>query len=214
MFSPPVEEILFCAPYDVESPTTEDQKEFLTALKSYFPRIQFHVGLPAVSALTNFCETCRGHKLLIADDLMKECDNDEGFIDVMTKLSHHQKLSVIWSNQCYFTRGKNKSKYGNTAILQASEKVIFNDRSDVTWINCVSQKSFGPGHSNALRGAMNMVADLFPGNKANKGDRSGQYLVIDCNQISFNDDRCKLKANIFPNENDEFEQIFFPLKLR
>ena len=209
MFSPPVEEILFCAPYDVENPTSDRQREFVTAIKLYFPTIQFHVGLPSVSTMINFCETCPGHKLLIADDLMKEVNDDEGFVDLMTKFSHHQSLSVIWSSQCYFTRGRNKSKFGNTAILQVSEKVLFNDRSDISWMNLVSSKSFGLGRSNVLRNAMNIVCDIFPANMANEGDRSGQYLVIDCSQISINDDRMKLKTNIFPNENNEFEQIFF-----
>lgn len=110
---------------------------------------------------------------------------------------------------CILTGGKNKNHFGKAAILQASEKVIFNDRSNRAMLDIISSQIFGVGHSQKLRTAMLILESIFPATLANHGDRSEQYLFIDCSQISPNHDGCKVRSHIFPDERGQFMQLIF-----
>ena len=67
-----------------------------------FP-IRFHKGVPQQNDIGKWFP--RGG-ILILDDLMDECGNDKGVLDIFTKYSHHKNVSVIYLLQDIFPKGK------------------------------------------------------------------------------------------------------------
>jgi hypothetical protein len=65
--------------------------------KEQIPYILFVEGFP--DNVLDLFEDQPG--ILIADDMMTSCSNDQRMVDLMTKHSHHRNITVIFSH--YFS---------------------------------------------------------------------------------------------------------------
>lgn len=65
--------------------------------------VKFHEGVPASSQLNSWFPN---GGLLIIDDLMEEGGNDKEVLDLFTKHSHHQNITVMYLCQDMFPPGK------------------------------------------------------------------------------------------------------------
>ena len=82
----------------------------------------FYLGLPTEDNI----ETDRNKRpiLCIIDDLMIEGMSSKGLLKFYIDYSHHKNISIILTSQSMFPPGS--SQY----FKQATEKVIFQDKSD------------------------------------------------------------------------------------
>jgi len=65
--------------------------------------VQFHEGIPAIDNLKSWLPQ---GGLLVLDDLMAEGGEDKELLDLFTKHSHHQNITVIYLCQDMFPPGK------------------------------------------------------------------------------------------------------------
>ena len=66
--------------------------------------VVFHEGIPDHSALMQWFP--QGQGVMVMDDLMDEGSNDKRVLDLSTKHSHHQNVTVIYLCQDMFPVGK------------------------------------------------------------------------------------------------------------
>ena len=65
--------------------------------------VPFHQGIPTPSQLGTLFRGQAG-ALLVLEDLMKEGGNDKRVLDLFTKDSHHQNITVLYLTQDLFPR--------------------------------------------------------------------------------------------------------------
>jgi hypothetical protein len=70
--------------------------------KEEIPNIEFVQGFP--ETIFDLLDNQPG--ILIVDDLMGSCSNDQLMADIMTKHSHHRNITVIYIVQNLFPPGK------------------------------------------------------------------------------------------------------------
>ena len=80
-----------------------DQPLF-SAMKKDVPSIIFKRGVPSQEDLESFTDGSR-HTLLILDDLISEIVNSTDIMNLVIRVSHHMKISVIIISQSLFPRG-------------------------------------------------------------------------------------------------------------
>ena len=85
--------------------------------------VHFHQGIPEETMMKKWFP-CGG--LLILDDLMEEGSKDKNVLDLFTKLSHHQGITVIYLSQDLFP----PSKYAKTISRNAHYVVAFKNPHD------------------------------------------------------------------------------------
>ena len=108
--SPPPERIPFC--YG-EYPKIFDN----------YPGVDFHDVLPHLSSFDEKKRT-----LLMMDDLMTSID--DRVFDILTKISHHRNLSVVYLTQNLFY----KNKQTRTLSLNSHYIVLFKNARDATQV--------------------------------------------------------------------------------
>ena len=67
--------------------------------------VHFHAGIPDSELLPVWFPKKKGG-LLVLDDLMEEGGNDKRVLDLFTKHSHHQNITVLYLCQDIFPPGK------------------------------------------------------------------------------------------------------------
>lgn len=112
------------------------------------------------------------------------------------QFSHHSKVSVIVTLQNLYTN----SRYGKTFYRQASEIVMFQDRTDLTQVKTVSSKMFGKS---------DYLSNCFQFIRTHLTEQVLRYLVIDCSNISLLEENMKVRTNIFPTQDGKVQPIFF-----
>ena len=153
----------------------EYQKEF----DELFPYVELVEGFPNdVGKLT------RGHdnSLLVLDDLMSQCSNDQRVADLFTRGSHHQGISVLYLTQNLFPPGK----LSRTISLNSHYIMVFRNPRDSLGITTLAKQMF-PKHTDYLMEAFRDATSKPYG-----------YLLIDCHQLTPEDIR--LRTNILPGE--------------
>ena len=93
-------------------------------------KIEFREGLPQTGDYANDPRS----KLVIVDDLMRESSAGGAIVDLFTKASHHNNLSVIFITQNLFHQGKGQRDIS----LNAQYIVIFRnlrDRAQITHLS-------------------------------------------------------------------------------
>ena len=153
----------------------EYQKEF----DELFPYVQLVEGFPNdVGKLT------RGHdnSLLVLDDLMSQCSNDQRVADLFTRGSHHQGISVLYLTQNLFPPGK----LSRTISLNSHYILVFRNPRDSLGITTLVKQMF-PKDTNYLMEAFRDATSKPYG-----------YLLIDCHQLTPEDIR--LRTNTLPGE--------------
>ena len=95
--------------------------------------VQFHEGVPDRSLLPKWFPE---GGILILDDLMNEGGNGKNVLDLFTKDSHHQKITVIYLCQDLFPTGK----FAKTISRNAHYVVAFkNPRDQLGFKNLIQQ---------------------------------------------------------------------------
>ena len=132
----------------------------------------------------NLNDMVRGHdhSLLVLDDLMSQCSNDQRVADLFTRGSHHRGISVLYLTQNLFPPGKLSS----TISLNSHYFVIFRNPCDSLGISTLAKQMF-PGRTDYL---MESFRDAT--------SRPYGYLVIDCHQLT--PENVRLRTNILPGE--------------
>jgi len=150
--------------------------EFQPMFNNY-PHVHFHEGLPDLSD-TVFDGSVP--TLLILDDLMSE--TNQLVTNIFTKISHHRNISVIFLTQNVF----DKNKYARTISLNAHYLVLFKNPRDATQFATLARQMY----PNTWKFALESYQDA---TSASYG-----YLLIDLKPEQ--DERCRLRTNIFPGE--------------
>lgn len=136
-------------------------------------KIEFHKGL---FDLEEFDESKRN--LIVYDDLMDECQNDNAILHLFTRGSHHKNISIFLLVQNFF----NKGKYSRTISLNSHYTIIFNNPRDKTQIRYLAREMF-PENPKYLIEAYKIISKKPYG-----------YLFIDNKQDT--DDKIRVQTNI------------------
>ena len=116
------------------------------------------------------------------DDLMDEGGNDKKVLDLFTKDSNHQNITVVYLLQDLFPRGK----HAKTISRNAHYIVVFKNSRDQTGIRILFQQIFPTFWRQALEVYMRVTARRFG------------YLMIDMHPAT--DDTYRLFTHILPDE--------------
>ena len=154
------------------------QKEF-PELSETVPNIQFVEGFP-----NDLYDMTDAHdsSMIILDDLMSQCSNDQRVVDLFTRGSHHRGITVLFLTQNLFPPGK----LSRTLSLNAHYMLIFRNPRDSLGITTLARQMY-PKNVDYL---------LESYNDATK--RPYGYLLLDLHQLTPADMR--LRTNILPNE--------------
>ena len=147
--------------------------------KIIYSRISENQGFP-----DNLNDMVRGHdsSLLVLDDLMSQCSNDQRVADLFTRGSHHREISVLYLTENLFPPGK----LSRTISLNSHYFVIFRNPRDSLGISTLAKQMF-PGCTDYL---MESFRDAT--------SRPYGYLVIDCHQLT--PENVRLRTNILPGQ--------------
>ena len=173
-----LEELFFPIPSKVLYCYGEFQNEF-DELSKTLPNVQFVQGFP--SDLYDMTEA-HDNSLVILDDLMSQCSNDQRVADLFTRGSHHRGISVLFLTQNLFPPGK----LSRTISLNSHYMIIFRNPRDSLGIATLARQMY-PKNADYL---------LESFNDATK--RPYGYLLLDLHQLTPEDIR--LRTNILPNE--------------
>jgi len=141
-----------------------------------YPDVIFHEGLPDFSKFDG-----RQPILLILDDLMAETNLDVA--NLFTKGSHHRNISVLYLTQNLF----HNNKYMRTISLNSHYIILFKSPRDANQFATLARQMY-PTRSKFAQEAYRDATD-----------RPFGYIFIDLKPQQ--DERYRLRTNIFPGEN-------------
>ena len=123
--------------------------------------VVFHEGIPDHQA--HMLWFPQGQGVMVLDDLMNEGSNDKCVLDLSTKRSHHQNVTVIYSCQDMFPVGK----YAKSISPNAHYIVAFKNPRDQLGVRNVLLQSFPTTcletfHQATTRPYGYLVLDLYP----------------------------------------------------
>ena len=98
--------------------------------------VVFHEGIPDHDALVQWFP--QGHGVLVLDDLMDEGSHDKRVLDLFTKHSHHQGVTVLYLCQDMFPVGR----YAKSISRNAHYIVAFKNPRDQLGVRNVLLQSF------------------------------------------------------------------------
>jgi len=145
--------------------------------------IQFHRGLRYPSHLTKWFGKTRGG-VFVLDDLMEEGGQDKLVLDLFTKDSHHQNITVLYLTQDLFPPGK----FSKTINCNAHYIVAFKNPRGQTGIRTILSQAFPDRCRRVLRLFKRVTSRPFG------------YLMLDVHPAS--DDRYRLWSNLTPREGN------------
>ena len=123
------------------------------------------------------------HSLVVLDDLMSQCSNDQRVAGLFTHGSHHRGISVVYLTQNLFPPGK----LSRTISLNSHYFVIFRNPRDSLGISTLAKQMF-PGRTDYL---MESFRDAT--------NRPYGYLMIDCHLLT--PENMRLRTNILPGRD-------------
>ena len=170
-----LEELFYPVPTKIIYCYGEYQKKF----DELPPNVELMEGFP-----DNVNDMVRGHdhSLVVLDDLMAQCSNDQRVADLFTRGSHHRGISVLYLTQNLFPPGK----LSRTISLNSHYFVIFRNPSDSLGISTLAKQMFS--------GRTDYLMESF----RDATSRPYGYLVIDCHQLT--PENVRLRTNILPGE--------------
>lgn len=163
------------------------QEQLFSELSSYCQDIEFVDGLPYNLELDPL-----QNNMLVIDDLMGTCKDNQEISDLFTKGSHHLNLSVLLITHNLFQQGS----VCRTISLNAHYIIPFKNPRDQQQISCLGRQAF-PHNSQLLMEAYKEATE-----------RPFGYLVIDFKQTT--PESVRLRTNILPSESPCI--IFVPKK--
>ena len=171
IFTGEIHKIIYC--YGAYQPCFAEFKE-------HIPNIEFVQGFP--ETILDFFENQPG--ILIVDDLMGSCSNDQLMADIMTKHSHHRNITVVYIVQNLFPPGK----FSRTISLNCHYIFAFKNLRDSMGISNLIQQVFCNKKERMY--AMESFQDAT--------DKMYGYLLFDLHPSTSTDFR--LRTNVFPDE--------------
>ena len=124
LFDRPIRKIVYC------------YGQWQECFKNMAPRVTFVEGIPEdIPSL--FPPNCRPG-ILILDDLMRNCSDDERILDLFTKASHHCDVTCIYLTQNLFPPGK----FSQSISLNAHYVITFNNPRDTLGFRTLAQQAF------------------------------------------------------------------------
>ena len=152
----------------------EYQKEF-----DEMSNVELVEGFPNdLYALTNDHE----NSLVVMDDLMAQCSNDQRVSDLFTRGSHHRGISVMYLTQNLFPPGK----LSRTISLNSHYMLIFRNPRDSLGITTLAKQMFPKRGDYLLESYHDATSKPYG------------YLLIDCHQLT--PENMRLRTNILPGE--------------
>lgn len=133
--------------------------------------VKFHEGIPDNELLPKWFPQ---GGVLVLDDLMDEGGNDKNVLDLFTKHSHHQNITVIYLCQDLFAVGK----FAKTISRNAHYVVALENPRDQLELCNLLQQSF-PTRFNDVLNIFRKVTN----------DRSFGYILLDLHPTSKDDQR-------------------------
>jgi hypothetical protein len=103
-------------------------------LRKNVKNIRFIKGLPKIPSTNNPKKSI----LLIYDDLMDEAVNSKETLNLFTKGSHHQNISVLFISQNIFFQGR----YSRTISLNTDYIILFKSPRDSQQVSYLSKQMF------------------------------------------------------------------------
>ena len=152
----------------------------ISNFREQVPNIVFVEGFP--DNVLDLFENQPG--ILIIDDLMGSCSNDQHMADLMTKHSHHKRITPIYIVQNLFNPGK----FSRTISLNCHYIFAFKNCRDSLGISTLIQQAFYRKQDRLY--ALESFHDAT--------DKMYGYLLFDMHPTTPTSFR--LRTNIFPNE--------------
>ena len=173
-----LEELFHPIPTQVIYCFGQPQKEFNELIK-IVPKIKLVEGFP-----DDLYEMINGHTnlLVILDDLMCQCSNDQCVSDLFTRGSHHRGLTVMYLTQNLFPPGK----LSRTISLNSHYMIIFKNPRDSLGISTLARQMY-PHNTNFL------LQSFQDATKKPNG-----YLLLDSHQLT--PENMRSRTNILPGE--------------
>lgn len=122
--------------------------------------------------------------ILVIDDLMADCSNDQRMADLLTKHSHHKNITVIYIVQNLFPPGK----FSRTISLNCHYIIAFKNCRDSLGISTLIQQAF------CAKNDRNFAMECFQ----DSTNKMYGYLLFDMHPVT--PINFRLRTNIFPNE--------------
>ena len=156
----------------------EKQKEF-EQLTETIPNISVVIGFP-----DNIYDMLEGYdnSMVILDDLMTECSNDQRVSNLFTRGSHHRNISIFYITQNLFPPGK----LSRTISLNSHYMFVFKNLRDSLGISTLAKQMFPRSVSYLLDSFKDATENPYG------------YLLIDCHPLT--PPEMRLRTNILPGE--------------
>jgi GTPase SAR1 family protein len=132
------------------------------------------------------------NNILIIDDLMADCKDNQNVADFFTRRSHHENISVIFLSQNIFMKGS----CARDISLNSSYLILFDNPRDRQQIRVVGQQMF----PKKTKGFMEIFDDAVTGKNGFK------YILYDFKPTT--EERMRIQTGIIPGE----ERIIYTLK--
>lgn len=162
LISPKIEDVIYCVP--------EGQKA-----DASIPFTHLHEGIPDSDSFKD-----GRPRLIILDDLMREANGN--VIDLFTKGSHHQNISVMFVTQNFFNQGKGRRDIS----LNAHYIVCLKNPRDRQQIRYLARQIY-PENPDFIQEAYNDATSMPYG-----------YLLFDLTQTT--PDKYRYRTSIFPSD--------------
>lgn len=187
LFFPEFERIIYCAPLD----DTEKGKTYIASMERHFENLEVLTdGLPNIQRFKNNEEAI----LLILDDYYQLITESYMYNELFVRYSHHFNISVIWSLQNAFPRGK----YALPIMRNQSNYLIFFNPGNQHSIDNLSRTIFG-------KCKMNVVPYCFEWLQKHRPHLTYILVKADARDIDY---KYRIVTNLFPEIDGKFRWIF------
>ena len=173
-----LEELFHPIPTQVIYCFGQAQKE-LNELIEIMPKIKLVEGFP-----DDLYDIVSGHtnSLVILDDLMCQCSNDQRMSDLFTRGSHHRGITVMYLTQNLFPPGK----LSRTISLNSHYMILFKNPRDSLGISTLARQMYPHNTNFLLKSFQDATAKPYG------------YLLLDLHQLT--PDNMRLRTNILHGE--------------
>ena len=148
--------------------------------------VQFHHGVP--EDIRSLFPPARRPGLLILDDLMRDCGQDQRVLDLFTRGSHHNDVTCIYLTQNLFPAGK----YARTISLNSHYVIVFKNPRDAVGVRNLAQQAYP--------GSVPYIMDLFRDTTA----QPYGYLLFDLHPTT--PDALRLRTNVLASPTVVYSQ--------
>lgn len=151
---------------------------FYDQLKMISNNIEFYEGIYNIDEINS-----NQNNLIVLDDLLKECQDNQTIQNLFTVDSHHKNISVFLLSQNLFPQGK----CTRTISLNSHYMIIFNNPRDKSQINVLARQMFPYNVNFFLEAYLDAIEN-----------KSHGYLFLDLKQSTIEKNR--VQTGILPTD--------------